>query len=349
VIGVSSAYLRKLLRDRRWDEEKLRSLLCSRVQRVHGKQLRGVIFEQTFKKSGHATPGMDAHGSEDKGRSLRSLSLTNLVLADRDFCCILDSDPHPPPGWLRDDRRRLSEDIPWHERVHSKWKGALDLVDRARRDGIRFDWLLLGRSYGVEIALLQSLSEVRQRFIAEVPESLRGWLYHPMVATANQVHPEGLQSTESPGLPSRPPRSIKELTQGLPVLPKGAGDGTSVNDGAQPWKARILSFYAESNGLPTDPLGLLVLSDPSSGNTRHFVSNGFLGVSLRSLTDIALSKDKIEGTCRQVADRVGLADFQLRDFDAVRRHLALSTLSMLFRAELTDASTANQVSPKGTA
>jgi len=349
VTGVSAASLRKMLRDRRWNDETLRSLLWSHVQRVHGKRLRGVIFEHTLHKSGAEIPEGALPYPAIERRAAGAIRLTNLGLADRGFCCILGSDPFHSSGGLKDNRQTAPAGDSWHPAGHPRWKGAFELVDRAMRDGIRFDWLLLDRRCGAEIALLQSLSELGQRFIAEVPESLRGWLYHPLVASAHLAPAETLQSpTESPTLPVRPPRSIKELTSGLRAFPKGGGDAATVHDPQQLWEARILTFYAEASGLPTDPLGLLVLRDPSSGYPRHFLSNGFLGVSLKTLTEIALSKDKIEGNCRQVADQVGLGDFQLRNHSALRRHLALSSLSMLFRAELS-ATLEKTKSPKGSA
>jgi len=308
-----------------------------------------VIFEHILHKSGVETPERAGPYSAAERKSSGAIRLTNLVLAHQGFCCILNSDPFRSPEGLKTDGRRTSAGVSWHQPGHPIWRGAFELVDRAIRDGIRFDWLLLDRRYGAEIALLQSLCELGQRFMAEVPESLRGWLYHPMVATAPPVPQEALQfPTGSPTLPIRPPRSIKELTSGLRAVPRGGADAATVNGRQQPGDARILSFYAEANGLPTDPLGLLVLRDPSSGDPRRFITNGSLGVSLKTLTDIALSKDKIEGNCRQVADRVGFGDFQLRNHTALRRHLVLSSLSMLFRAERS-LTPEHQESPRGSA
>jgi hypothetical protein len=333
--GVSVTYMVKLLRDPRWEEERIRSLLCSRVRRFHGKQLRGVIFEETCQKSGQAFPGVDVQYSEDKGKPLRSLSLTHLVLADQDFCCLLGTEPYLPESWLKDDRRRAAAGIPWHQSYRPKWKCAIELVRWAREHGVRFDWLLLDRSYGGETALLQALSEDGDRFVAEVPESLKGWLSHPFVATGKTYHLEPLPFTGAPTVISRPARPMKELTAGIPLSEEPASEGAGKVETAPRWKARILPFFAENNGLPSASLGLLILRNPTSGDCRYFVSNGFLGIDLKTLTELALSEDVIEGSCRNSARHIGLADFQVRNYATFRRHLALSSLSILFHAERT--------------
>src|SRR5437868_4790951 len=63
------------------------------------------------------------------------------------------------------------------------WVIAWELHERAVGDGVHFDWLTFDEGYGSKPECLRELSTRRQRYVAEVPRSLTGWLERPRVVT----------------------------------------------------------------------------------------------------------------------------------------------------------------------
>src|SRR5512135_1623832 len=107
----------------------------------------------------------------------------HLGLARGDFHCLLDGELFLPESWDADRDRCREAGIPDDMVYRPKWKIALELYDRAIANGLRFDWLTFDESYGGKPELLRALATRAQRYIAEVPRSLAGWLDPPRVVT----------------------------------------------------------------------------------------------------------------------------------------------------------------------
>ena len=55
-----------------------------------------------------------------------------------------------------------------------KWEIALEMLERARANGVRFAWLTLDESYGNNVQFLESLDRMGQSYVAEVSPSMAG-------------------------------------------------------------------------------------------------------------------------------------------------------------------------------
>jgi SRSO17 transposase len=169
--GIPPRTLQELLSLHRWDEERFRDLLMRRVAgRRKSAPVVGFLVDSYVPKKGTKTPGVDRQ-RDASGRSLNAVRLLHLGYAENGFSCALDGDLYLPAGWAGDLDRRRAAVIPDALRYRHAWEIGLDLVDRAARDGVSFDWLLFPASFADAPAFLTGLAERKVAFVSDPPKS----------------------------------------------------------------------------------------------------------------------------------------------------------------------------------
>jgi hypothetical protein len=329
-VGVSATFLGNLLRDPGWDERELKKTLQGHLQKSHrGRQVSGLIFE-----SERLPRGMRVETSQEGGGYGSPTTLIHLGLSDREYRCVIDSEAHFPRERTLDRRRRDAAGIPENAANRSRTAIALDLLDHAKRQDFHFEWLLLNKRFGEDPSFLLALAVRGQQFIAEIPPDFLGWVAPPYFSVA--WSPGGSEPPSLPGHPQetpRPARPVRDLMRGIPlpdqVLPRAPGGLPS----ADHWQAGISTLYPSSKGFPAAAFGLLVLRHATSGETKFFLSNGFMGTPLRKLAGISLSRHSIESGLQEDVRKSGLLNLRAQGYAALRRHLVLSLITLVYGSE----------------
>src|SRR5262249_23619393 len=118
------------------------------------------------------------------------------------------------------DRPRCREaGIPDDVGYRPKWQIALDLYDRARANGVTFDWLTCDEWYGGKPEFLRQMNARGQIFVAEVPTSFTGWVRTPQVTTRPYRRGRG-RSRNTPRLLAGSPAaiSVQNMLKHVPAL-----------------------------------------------------------------------------------------------------------------------------------
>ena len=101
------------------------------------------------------------------------------------------------------------------------------------------------------------------------------------------------------------------------------------------WEARVVRFFPAAEGLPADPCWLIVARNVLDGEVKYFYSNAPEDTSAEVLLHVAFSRSSIERLFEESKGEVGLDHFEVRQYLALRRHLVLSMVSLLFLEEQT--------------
>jgi len=117
------------------------------------------------------------------GKKENCIVTVHLGYASDDFHCLLDGELFLPESWAADRPRCREAGIPDTVVYRPKWRIALELYDRASAHGLRFAWLTFDEGYGGKPEFLREVSARQQKYVAEVPRSLSGWLKAPRVVT----------------------------------------------------------------------------------------------------------------------------------------------------------------------
>jgi SRSO17 transposase len=194
--GVPPRTLQHFLSRHGWDHGLLRDRLQQRVARAHPHPHSiGIIDETAHVKKGDKTPGTQRQYCGNRGTIDNCVVTVHLGYAAGDFHALLDAKLYLPESWNADRARCRAAGIPDGMLYRPKAGIALELLDRAVANGLRFEWLAVDAGYGMDRDFLNRLRARGQRFVAEVPRHFFGWVRRPAVmhqefgARASDEHP----------------------------------------------------------------------------------------------------------------------------------------------------------------
>jgi SRSO17 transposase len=339
--GIPPRNLQEFLSHYKWEEDRTRNRLQEMVIRDHaGRNSVGVIDETSDVKQGDKTPGVKRQWCGTVGKTENCIVTVHLAYAAGDFHCLLDGDLFLPEDWSDDRKRCRAAGIPDDVVYRPKWKIALELYDRARENGVTFDWLTYDEGYGGKPAFLRELEGRKQRFVAEVPTTFTAWIRAPRVTERPFRKAKG-RGRKTPRLVagSRPAQSVERLLWWHPALKEQAWRRFRVKDGEKGpmvWEVKHARItVADENGLPGMRLHLVVARnalDPTE--IKFFVSNAPPETSVQTLLLVAFSRWRVERCFEDQKQEVGLDQWEGRHWLGLKRHLILTSVSYLFLARV---------------
>ena len=210
----------------------------------------------------------------------------------------------------------------------TKLEIAIDLVDRALKNGIRVAWWTFDEFYGRDSKVLDALEERHQRFVCEIPNNTRVWTAKPDV-----IPPK---SDGGRGLPRQTPSGVRDLLKCSSKFYLQRWQMYRVKDthkGPEVWKIKHLTVWRQTNEhLPSKRQTLIVARNVRTGEMKFFVANAVVGengVTLREMLRVAFGRWAIEAVFRVSKEELGLDHFEVRGWRCIHRHYYVTGLSFL--------------------
>jgi SRSO17 transposase len=255
------------------------------------------------------------------------------------FHALVDSDVYLPEAWLADRARCREAGIPDGVVYRPKWRIALDILKHTLGNGVHLKYLTADEEYGRCGSFRAEVDALGLLYVVEVPCALKGWTQRPRVLGP---------WAGSTGLGR--PRTKPELAAGARLprrvdrLWKRGGPSwrgfhvKNTDKGPVVWEARTTRFSPwTKGGLPGEEIWLIVARNVLDGEVKYFLSNAPADTPVELLLHVAFSRDHVEKLFEESKGEVGLDHFEVRGYRAVKRHLVLSMVSLLFLAEQTQA------------
>lgn len=339
--GIPPRNLQEFLAAYKWNEDLARERLQKMVVcEDSGPNSIGIIDETSDVKKGDKTPGVKRQWCGTAGKQENCIVTVHLAYAAGDFHCLLDGDLFLPEDWSADRDRCRAAGIPDDVVYRPKWKIALELYDRARGNGVTFDWLTFDEGYGGKPAFLRELEARRQVFVGEVPTTFTGWIREPRVTQRPFRRAKG-RGRRTPRLVSgsRPAIYVKNMLKYSAELRDQPWVRYHVKDGEKGpmiWEAKHTRISVkDEQGLPGMRLHLVIarnVLDPTE--IKFFVSNAPEGTSVETLLLVAFSRWRVERCFEDQKQEVGLDQWEGRRWLGLKRHLILTSVSYLFLARV---------------
>jgi SRSO17 transposase len=339
--GVAPRTLQEFLSQLKWDEERMRDRVQQVVRTEHaGAHAIGIFDETSDPKKGDKTPGVQKQWCGRLGKLENCLVTVHLGYAVDDFHCLVDGELFLPESWDQDRDRCREAGIPDSVVYRPKWQIALELYDRGIAHGLHFDWLTFDEGYGGKPEFLREVSARQQRYVAEVPRTLTGWLKEPRVVTRPYRRGGRGRGRKVPRLASgsRPARGVEILLKDRvlrdqPWQPWRVKDG---DKGPMVWECKhTFITVKDEGGLPGQRLHLLIarnVLDPKE--IKFFVSNAPPATGIGALLLVAFSRWRVERCFQEGKSEIGLDQYEGRRYLGLKRHLVLSAVSYLFLAKV---------------
>ncbi len=338
--GIAPRTLQEFLSQLHWDHERMRDRLQEIAAREAGaaRERIGIIDETSWVKKGDKTPGVQRQYLGCVGKQENGIVTVHLGLAAGAFHCLVDGDLFLPEGWDADRARCREAGIPDGVVYRPKTAIALELLDRARANGVELDWLTFDEWYGSKPPFLRALDDRRQRFIGEIHKDVVGWIDPPRITSRPYHRGRRGRGRKTPRLVAggRPAQTVAELAASHPALRDQPWQTWRIKDGEKGpivWKAKhTLLYVKDEDGLPTRRYHLVVCENPLTGEVKYFLSNAPRRTPLEKLLQIAFSRWPIERCFEDQKGEVGLTHWEGRLWLSLQRHLILTSVSYLFLA-----------------
>ena len=220
---------------------------------------------------------------------------------------------------------------------------ALDLIDRAKANGIQVMAWNADEFYGRDNHFLDGLDDRGEAFVVEVPVSTHVWLRKPKVLQ-NRTY-------SHIGRPKRPRALRKRDKKSSEVqnLAKYSSEFTKQNPqrylvkqthkGEEVWEIRWSTCWRKTHKetLISKQCTLIVAKNVRTGEIKYFLSNrvpGCYGWNLRMILRVAFGRWPVEDCFREAKEELGLDHFECRSWHGIHRHLYVTILSHLFCARV---------------
>jgi SRSO17 transposase len=334
--------LQQFLNSLAWDQEQLIDTLQWLVARDHtSPRAIGLIDETSCPKKGDQTPGVQRQWCGAAGKTDNCVVTVHLGYAVDEFHCLLNSELYLPKSWAQDRARCRQAHIADDIEYRPKWRMALELLDRARANGVLFRYLVFDEGYGSKPEFLRELQTREQRYVAEVPRTFSGWLEAPLVTERLFRRGGRGRGRARPRLVagSAAAHSVEYHLNWTPALQTQSWTKWRIKDtqrGPLVWQVKHVKLVPkDERGLPGPPLHLLVacnVLDPTE--VKYFVSNAPADTPLSELLLVAFSRWHIERCFEDQKTELGFDHFEGRSYLGLKRHQAVTAVSHLFLAQV---------------
>jgi SRSO17 transposase len=285
----------------------------------------GLIDETSVPKKGDKTPGVQRQYCGALGKVENCIVTVHLAVKHGSFLAMLDSDLFlPEQSWDLDRDRCNAAHVPDFVTYRPKWVIALEQLDRAVANGVRFDWLTFDEWYGGKPEFLFQLDERGQSYVAEVPANFMCWPTRPKYHSLQA--PFAAKRADNAAAWGKPFRVQDWQTVQL--------DRQTL--APQTWKVKAAQVYLQRDGRPTGrTYWLIVACNVETGETKYFVSNAPPRTKLLALLKVAFCRWGVEHAFRLAKTEIGFGHFEGRSWQGLLRHMILCQAVMLFVAEQT--------------
>lgn len=312
--------LQQFLSRARWDEDQMRARLQERVAARHSDDDVAIIDETSYSKKGHKTPGVQRQHCGATGKKDNCAVTVHLGYAGAGgFRVLLDGELFLPQDWSEDRQRCNKAGIPAEMVYRPKWRIALELLDRAKQNGLHLPWLTYDEGYGRIPEFHRELQQRGQLHVAEVPANFYGWC-------------KGVGR----GVPAS---RVDDLVRHSPAFMDQKWEPYFIKEGEKGpiiWEAKFVAdFYLSDGGTPTGPRWLIVARNVlDRDEVKYFVSNAPPETTRTQLLRVGFTRFAVERCFEDEKSEIGLDHFEIRNYLSLKRHLIISAVSLFFLAEV---------------
>ena len=287
-----------------------------------------ILDESGFAKQGKMSVGASRQYLGRLGKVDNGQVAVFGVLAKGRFATAIDTRLYLPKEWTDDAERCDKAGIAQSERVFkTKNQLALEIVEQARRNGVRFGWVGADAGYGSGPGFLFCLADAGHSFLIDVHKSFLIYGVDP------QPKPEPSTKGRTPNrsISEHNTLSVQQFVQGCPTKDWRVYNVRETTRGSL--KLRVLrqsvSVWDKHSGKGRR-YELLVTESLDGQDRKYSLTNQKPSTSTRRLCWMQRQRYWVERCFEDGKSQCGMADYQLRLWNAWHHHMALVMMAMLF-------------------
>jgi len=347
VAGSHYYRLQHMVSDSSWDRRGVRRQLIADANVHFGHAAALVIDDSAVAKKGDMSAGVARQWNGCLGKTDNcQVGVFAAVVRDR-IAAAVEAELYVPEAWFADSARCRNAGIPESMEFRTKGEMALDMIHRLRREGLRFAYTVFDAGYGHLPWLLRALADERESFLAEVHSDQAIYLADSAPAVLERLSAKG-----------KAPCRLRAQSSPLTVMAWSAAQPASrwrrlsVREGE---KGEVVAEYLKQrvwlwDGVETRARcwHLLVRREIDGSKLKFCLSNAKPAASLRRLADMQAARHFVERAFEDAKGACGMAQYQVRGWQAWHHHMALVMVALMFLAKerLVNRDTADLLSCK---
>ena len=321
-----------MLSESAWDRGGVRRQLIVDANAHFGHASALVIDESAFAKKGDMSAGVARQWNGRLGKTDNSQVGVFAAMVKNGVSALVEGELYIPEEWFADPARCREAGIPDGAEFRTKGEIAFSMMHRLRREGLRFAYTVFDAGYGHLPWLLRALDDEREIFLAEVHSDLLIYLDDPAPAVPDRTSLRG-----------RAPSRLQAQTVPLTVTawavaqPASRWRRLSVREGE---KGDVVADYLKQRVWLWDGSEqrarcwhLLVRREVDGSKLKFCLSNAKPDASLRRLAEMQAARHFVERAFEDAKGACGMADYQVRGFQAWHHHMALVMIAQMFLAK----------------
>lgn len=323
VPGTNAQALHHFLSNSPWDWRPVMDQVARELDaQIGGDQDSCLLLDETcFAKKGTHSVGVARQWCGLQGKTDNCQVAVFAALVRGRWVGLLDAELYMPKEWTQDPTRCAAAGVPEERQVlTTKPQLALEIVQRARGNGVRFSWIAADGTYGQDRALLRALDDAGECFVFDVHRDQRIYLEDPK-ALRSATEEGAVESVRLDQWASSQPETawqrvwVRHSTRGelqVEALHRRAWVRESRQSEARCWHVIV-----------TRELG-------SVNTTKYSFSNAPEDTSLQRLAYIQRQRYWVERIFQDAKNEAGMDEYQARSWMAWYHHTALVMMAMLF-------------------
>jgi SRSO17 transposase len=333
VPGVRYQSLHHFLSDSDWDARAVLDQVAQEADRLlgGGSDCCLLLDETSFPKKGKKSVGVARQWCGRLGKLDNCQVAVFAALACGTESTLIDTRLYLPKEWTQDASRCRSAGIPKGEAVpRSKPQLALEIVDRARQNGVRFQWVCADSAYGQDPTFLRGLEDRGEIFVVDVQKDQ---LIYPQDPDPFVPERKTRWEQKKGGLRSRCDRT--RVDAWAETQPAEAWQPVRVRSSTQ-GDLRLEALHGrvwlwDGREQTARCWHLLVTREIEAPQTmKYALSNAAPETSLARLVQMYRQRFWVERSFQDAKSQSGLGHYQVRGWRAWHHHIALVLMAMLF-------------------
>jgi len=317
-----------------WDERPLLDQLAGDASGELGGAGSALYIDETsFPKKGKASAGVKRQHCGRLGKVENCQVGVFACLGKQRRCVPIDFRLFLPQEWAQDPQRCDKAGIPEMARSHkTKCDLALEMVRRARANGVDFRWVGADALYGSKAEFLNDLEDDGEMFVCDVGVTTKIWTSRPTLA---RPKPRGSMGRPVKRARLSPLNKARYVTVDQ-LRGESFEEQARVTSVRQSSKGRLkFRFWAREvwswepkRGKPRRRL--LLIRQNADGTFKYSLSNFPSETKWSELAYMQAQRFWIEHCFHEAKSQLGMGQYQVRVWRGWHHHMALICLAMLF-------------------
>ena len=328
--------LQHMLTDSPWDHQAVIDQVALETDQWLGGHPNSclLIDESGFKKSGNHSVGVARQWCGRLGK-VDNCQVGVFAALGRDRrVTLVDERLYLPEQWCDDAKRCNLAGIPEaHQCFKTKVALALEMVEHQRRIGVRFSWVGADGFYGNDPAFLRGIDAMSEVFVADV--HCNQWIY---------LEDSRPTLKKRKGKRGRKPTKLEANTAAIRVdqwqseQPDEAWTRVKVRDSTRgDLEVEVLHqrvWLWDKEEPAAHCWHLIVRREINApGEIKYTLSNAPAETPIKRLAEMQAQRYWVERAFQDGKSECGMADYQVRKWNAWHHHMALVFMAMLFMLE----------------